>query len=94
VKTLELRKATGSLARYVGDARKGPVIFTVKGDPVAALVPMTNADLETFSLGSSRQFLQLIDRSRKTWKAKGGLSLVQVRARLSRSQSKTRSRKS
>jgi antitoxin (DNA-binding transcriptional repressor) of toxin-antitoxin stability system len=39
MKTLELRKATGSLARYVGDAQKGPVVFTVKGDPIAALVP-------------------------------------------------------
>jgi antitoxin (DNA-binding transcriptional repressor) of toxin-antitoxin stability system len=94
VKTLELRKATGSLARYVGDARKGPVIFTVKGDPVAALIPVTNAQLETFSLGSSRQFLELIDRSRRTWKAKGGLSAAQVRARLSRSESKSRSRRS
>ena len=38
MKTLELRNAGGSVATYVGDAKKGPVIFTVKGDPVAALV--------------------------------------------------------
>ena len=55
MKTLELRKATGSLAGYVGDAQKGPVVFTVKGDPVAALVPVTNADLEAVSLSSNRQ---------------------------------------
>jgi hypothetical protein len=88
VKTLELRKAGGSVATYVGDTKKGPVIFTVKGDPVAALVRVTNADLETLSLGSNRRFLQMIARSRTAWKAKGGLSAGEVRRRLSRSSKK------
>ena len=69
MKTLELRKATGSLAAYVGDAQKGPVVFTVKGDLVAALA-VTNADLEAVFLGSNRRFLRLIERSRSTWKTK------------------------
>lgn len=93
MKTLELRKATGSLAGYVGDAQKGPVVFTVKGDPVAALVSVTNADLETTSLGSNQLFLRLIDRSRTAWKAKRGLSAAQVRRWLSRSPKKPRPRK-
>ena len=84
MKTLELRKAGGSVATYVGDAKKGPVIFTVKGDPVAALVRVTNADLETLSLSSNRKFLRMIARSRTDWKTKGGLSAGQVRRRLSR----------
>ena len=92
MKTLELRKATGSLAGYVGDAQKGPVAFTVKGDPVAALVPVSNADLESISLGSNRQFLQLIRRSRAAWKARGGLSAAQVRLRLARPAEKRRRR--
>jgi antitoxin (DNA-binding transcriptional repressor) of toxin-antitoxin stability system len=93
VKTLELRKATGSLAGYVGAAQKGPVVFTVKGDPVAALVPVTNADLETISLSSNPTFLRLIGRSRTAWKAGGGLSAGHVRVRLSRSAKKRRCRK-
>ena len=84
MKTLELRKAGGSVATYVGAAKKGPVIFTVKGDPVAALVRVTNADLETLSLGSNRQFLRMIARSRAAWKVKGGISAGEVRRRLSR----------
>jgi hypothetical protein len=84
VKTLELRNAGGSVATYVGDAKKGPVIFTVKGDPVAALVRVTNADLETLSLGSNREFLRMITRSRNAWKTRGGLSAQEVRRRLSR----------
>jgi hypothetical protein len=83
VKTLELRNAAGSVATYVGDAKKGPVIFTVKGDPVAALVRVTNADLETLSLGSNRRFLRIIARSRTAWKTKGGHSPREVRRRLS-----------
>lgn len=83
MKTLELRKAGGSVATYVGDAKKGPVIFTVKGDPVAALVRVTNADLETLSLGSNRKFLRMIARSRTAWKTKAGLSAREVRRRLS-----------
>lgn len=79
MKTLELRNAGGSVATYVGHAKKGPVIFTVKGDPVAALVRVTNADLETLSLGSNRQFLRMIARSRAAWKTKGGFSTGEVR---------------
>jgi hypothetical protein len=40
---------------------------------VAALVPLTNADLETVSLSSNRKFLALIGRSRVASKTKGGL---------------------
>ena len=88
MKTLELRNAGGSVATYVGDAKKGPVIFTVKGDPVAALVRVTSADLETLSLGSNRKFLRTIARSRAAWKTKGGHSGGEVRRRLSRSPKK------
>ncbi|HZI67467.1 MAG TPA: hypothetical protein VFF17_12955 [Thermoanaerobaculia bacterium] len=90
MKTLELGKAGGSVATYVGDAKKGPVIFTVKGDPVAALVRVTNADLETLSLSSNRTFLRMIARSRTAWKRKGGLSAGQVRRRLPRPAKKRR----
>lgn len=90
MKTLELGKAGGSLATYVGDAKKGPVIFTVKGNPVAALVRVTGADLETLSLSSNREFLRTIARSRTAWKTKGGLSAAQVRRRLSRPAKKRR----
>ena len=84
MKTLELRNAGGSVATYVGDAKKGPVIFTVRGDPVAALVRVTNADLETLSLNSNRRFSRMIARSRAAWKVKGGVSAGEVRRRLSR----------
>jgi hypothetical protein len=54
---------------------------------------VTNADLESISLGSNRQFLQLVGRSRTAWKAKGGLSAAQVRRQPSRPTKKLRPRK-
>jgi len=83
VKTVELRKATEPLASYLGEVRKGPLVLTVKGDAVAALVSVMNADLETLSLSRNPKFLRIIQRSRKIWKKKGGLSEAEVRQRLS-----------
>lgn len=83
MKTVELRKATEPLASYLGEVRKGPLVLTVKGDAVAALVSVTNADLETLSLSRNPKFLRIIQRSRKIWKKRGGLSEAEVRLRLS-----------
>jgi len=47
---------------------------TNQGRPVAALVPIENADLETVSLSTNRQFLDLIEWSRARIRAEGGIS--------------------
>jgi antitoxin (DNA-binding transcriptional repressor) of toxin-antitoxin stability system len=82
MKTLEMAKATAPLAEYVQDLSKEPVILTVGGRPVAALVPIENADLETVTLSTHPQFLALIERSRARQKAEGGLSSAEMRQRL------------
>jgi prevent-host-death family protein len=82
MKTLEMAKATAPLAEYVQDLDKDPVILTVDGRPVAALVPIENADLETVTLSTHPQFLALIERSRARQKAEGGLSSAEMRRRL------------
>jgi antitoxin (DNA-binding transcriptional repressor) of toxin-antitoxin stability system len=80
--TLELKKATKSLTHYARRARKGPVIVTVDGKPMAAVVALKNADMETVSLSNNPKFLALIERSRSRRKREGGLSLDQLRGRL------------
>ena len=50
MKTLEMAKATAPLAEYARDVNKEPVIVTVRGKPIAALVSVENADLETITL--------------------------------------------
>ncbi len=80
--TLELEKATAALSQYVADIAHGPVILTVNGKPVAALVAIENADLETVTLSTNPRFLALIERSRVRQEAEGGVSVQEMRRRL------------
>ena len=82
MKTLEMAKATAPLAEYARDVCKEPVILTIDGRPVAALVPIENADLETVTLSTHPQFVALIERSRARQKAEGGISSTEMRQRL------------
>ena len=82
MKTLEMTKATAPLAEYAGEVRKEPVIVTRNGKPVAALVSVENADLETVALSVEPQFLALIERSRARQKAEGGIPSPGMRRRL------------
>jgi len=82
MKMLEMAKATAPLAEYAQDVGKEPVILTVNGTPVAALVPIENADLETVALSNHPDFLALIERSRARQKAEGGISGAEMRRRL------------
>jgi antitoxin (DNA-binding transcriptional repressor) of toxin-antitoxin stability system len=82
MKTLEVAQATAPLAEYAGDVKNEPLILTINGKPVAALVPIENADLETVTLSTHPQFLALIERSRGRQKTAGGISSAEMRRRL------------
>jgi prevent-host-death family protein len=82
MKVIELTEAIETLAAYAAEAAQGPVIITVAGKPVAALVAIENADLETVSLSTNPAFLALIERSRARHQAGGGLSSAEVRRRV------------
>jgi prevent-host-death family protein len=82
MRTLEMAKATAPLADYARDLNKEPVILTVRGKPVAALVPVENADTETVALSTNPRFLALIERARVRRKAEGGVSGAEMRRRL------------
>jgi prevent-host-death family protein len=59
MKTVEISKATAPLAEYAREVDKKPVILTAGGRPVAALVSIENADLETVTLSTAPQFIAL-----------------------------------
>lgn len=82
MKTLEVERATAPLAAYVRRAGKGPVILTVDGKPVAALISIKKADLETVTLGTHPDFLALIERSRARQRAEGSIPAYEMRRRL------------
>ena len=81
MKVIEKDDATATLGEYAGDIDGGPVIVTNHGQPVAALVAIENADMETVSLSTNRQFLDLIERSRARARTEGGISSEEMRRR-------------
>ena len=81
MKVVEQVNATATLAEYTAEIASGAVIVTSEGRPVAALVPIENADLETASLSTNREFLELIERSRARSRAEGGISGEEMRGR-------------
>ena len=82
MKTLGIKQATAPLAEYVRRVGEGPVIVSVKGKPVAALVSLENRDWETVRLSSHPEFLALIERSRTRQKKEGGITSNELRRRL------------
>jgi antitoxin (DNA-binding transcriptional repressor) of toxin-antitoxin stability system len=81
MKIVEKADATATLAEYTAEIAAGAIIVTNDGRPVAALVPIENADLETVSLSTNREFLELIERSRTRTIADGAISSEEMRAR-------------
>lgn len=75
MKVVEEADATASLAECAAEIASGPVIETSKGQPVAALLPIENADLETVCLSTNPQFLDLVERSGASVQAEGATPL-------------------
>jgi len=82
MRTIEMAHATGSLVEYAGNLNGEPVILTDRGKPIAALVPIESADIETISLSTNPKFLAIIERSRARQEAEGGISSAEMRRRL------------
>ena len=82
MKIIEIAEAKAPLAEYVRGIAEEPVIVANNGKPVAALVAVENADLETVSLSTNPDFLAIIERSRVRQQAEGGISSKEIRRRL------------
>ena len=79
MKSIEVSKATAPLAEYAHDVESEPLILTEGGVPVAALMAIADADLETVALGSDPRFMALIEQARAQQKAGADLSVEEVR---------------
>ena len=82
MKIIKMSEATEPLAEYAQELNKEPLVLTVDDKPVAALVSIENADLETITLSANPQFLSLIAQSRKHQKSGKGISSDEMRRRL------------
>ena len=58
------------------------VVITRRGKPVAALVPIKKADLESVAISTNPEFLKIIQESRASLRQRGGLTLGGVERRL------------
>jgi prevent-host-death family protein len=81
MKVIRIEDANRSLADYAAESEEA-VVVTVNGKPVAALMPLENADLETVSLSTNPKFMRIIERSRKRQRKEGGVSSDEMRRRL------------
>ena len=80
--TLDISKATESLADYSKDVSTEPLILTKNGLPVAALVSIEDMDWESLSLILNSKFIDIIEKSRQQIRAKGGVSAAEMGKRL------------
>ncbi len=80
--TLEIAEATQPMAAYVEQTGSGPLVLTENGQPVAVMVSIERADMESISLSLDPEFLAIIERSRARRRREGGLSSDEVRRQL------------
>jgi antitoxin (DNA-binding transcriptional repressor) of toxin-antitoxin stability system len=81
MRTLEISKA--SLEAYEREHSGETWVLTRHGKPVAAVVPIRQGvDAETFSLSHHPDFIDIVNRSWSSYKAKGGVSSAEARRRL------------
>ncbi|MGH9662095.1 MAG: hypothetical protein ACRD96_26335 [Bryobacteraceae bacterium] len=64
MKTLELRKASKTLAAYAANLGSESIVVTSNTKPVAALVSLKDVDRESLSLSLDPGFLRIIRRAR------------------------------
>jgi len=79
LRKVEIVDATEPLAEYAQAMEEGPLVVTKDGQPIAIVISVENADLETVSLSNHPGFLDLIERSRALQKREGGLSSAEMR---------------
>lgn len=79
-KTIEVSNTTlKELARLT---QSEPVIVTYESAPSYAIVPLDEADYETWVLSENPEFMALIEQSRQRYQREGGVSLEETRRRL------------
>ena len=81
MKTLDVAKATGTLAEYTEQVESGYLVLTRKGKPIAALVSLPeDTDLESLSLSTDAEFIAILEKSRESLRH-GGVSSEEMRRR-------------
>ena len=81
IRAVEISDAVQSLGEYARQISAGPVVVTNGGEPVAVVVSVENADMESISLSLNPDFMEIIERSRVRQEKDGGISSEEMRRR-------------
>jgi prevent-host-death family protein len=79
VRKVDIAQATEPLSQYARRVDEGPLVVTSGGEPIAVVVGVENADLETVVLSNHPRFLEVIERSRARQQKEGGVSSDEMR---------------
>ena len=82
MKMLDLSQATKSLETYARQLNEEPLILTEDGSPIAALMPIGEADMDTASLPDNPKFMAIIEHARAQRRSGLGMSTDEVRRAL------------
>ena len=67
------------MSRYAHDAGSEPLILTENGTPIAAMIPIEDADLDSVALGTNKRFLEILETARAQRRAGEGMDSQEVR---------------
>ena len=82
MKTLELKKASKTLADYAAHLGSESIVITSKKKPLAALVSLKGVERESLSLSLNPAFLKIIRRARAEVRRGEFYSLKQIKQEL------------
>ncbi len=76
---MEISQAADWLRDYGARKHREVWVLTRHGRPVATVVPIDGEDYFSMRLADDPRFIEMIERSRVSYRAKGGISLAGMR---------------
>lgn len=83
MKTIEISKASKSLSEYAKELNNEILVITSDNEPIAAVVSLKNVDMESLSLSTNPEFIEIIEKSRRDFKLGKKLSLDEIKREIS-----------
>lgn len=84
MKTIEITKATKPLSDYAKELDNEILVITSNKKPIAAMVSLENVDMESLSLSTNPEFVEIIEKSRREFKSGKKLSLDEIKREISK----------
>ncbi len=82
MKSIEIKKALKPLSEYAKEIDDEILVLTSNEKPVAAIVSLKDIDMESLSLSTNPDFMEIIKESRKDFKLGKKLSLSKMKEEL------------